>query len=311
LVYRVRTVRDQDECQEIWQRAIPQDFIADLWDVRACFHQHFLRPLCFIVAEEDGNTRGLLPLSWIEESRRYGYFPGETWQGETWLEQNRVWCRGGGAAQALFENLSSDYCIRYLLPAGPAFEQCIDEVGYLFLPPQYDYDLENYFQEFSHRHAKRLKRELAAFDRGGVTYRYQEPSDLEHFVRMNIERFGSDSYFYDQRFLESFRSLMHLLHERGWLRMTTILVGGEVAAVDMGCVYRGVYTLFGGGTNSDHPGIAKLINIHHMRVACEERLESVDFLCGDFKWKTLFRLTPRPLYLLSNVPANVSSHEDS
>jgi hypothetical protein len=91
--------------------------------------------------------------------------------------------------------------------------------------------------------------------------------------------------------------------------MTSIFIDGELAAVDMGCMYRGVYTLLGGGTHGGYPGVAKLINLCHMRRACDERMEWVDFLCGDFSWKTLFHLTPRPLYLLSNAPVEVAHHD--
>lgn len=302
-MYSLRVIRDQDECEGAWRRSVPQESIWDLWEVRACFHRHFQRPSFFIAAEANAGLCGLLPLSWIEEAQCYGYFPGETWQGKTWLEQNRILAQDPDVFQGLFSQCPSAYHLRYLLPTDtvPEGAKAVDEIGYLFLPPQYNFDIENYFREFSHRTAKRLKRELAAIEELGVQYRYDDLSDFEFFVRMNIERFGTLSYFSDPRFLEGFRSLMGFLHERGWLRMTTVLVGGDVAAVDMGCIHRGAYTLLGGGTNAGFPGVAKLINLHHMRRGCEERLESVDFLCGDFKWKTLFHLTHRPLYLLSTV----------
>ncbi|UCF93222.1 MAG: GNAT family N-acetyltransferase, partial [Desulfobacterales bacterium] len=104
---------------------------------------------------------------------------------------------------------------------------------------------------------------------------------------------------------ESFRSLAHFLQAKGWLRFTTVLIAGEPAAVDLGCLYRGVYTLLAGGTNLHFPGVAKLINLHHMQRACRERMQQVDFLCGDFNWKKLFHLTPRPLFLLSNLAAGL------
>jgi CelD/BcsL family acetyltransferase involved in cellulose biosynthesis len=125
--------------------------------------------------------------------------------------------------------------------------------------------------------------------------------DFDIMVELNMERFGSHSYFYDRRFLESFRALARMFQEKGWLRFTTVLIKDEPAAVDMGCVYQGVYTLLAGGTNSRYLGVAKLINFHHMQRACEERLKRVDFLCGDFNWKKLFHLTPRPLYLMTNI----------
>ena len=32
----------------------------------------------------------MLALSWIDEEHCFGHFPGELWQGKTWLEQNRI-----------------------------------------------------------------------------------------------------------------------------------------------------------------------------------------------------------------------------
>lgn len=311
-MYDIRIITDQDECQETWQRLIPPESLTDLWEVRACFHEQFQRPPHFLVAEGADGLCGLLPLSWIEESQWYGYFPGETWEGKTWLEQNRVPVRGDGVLEALLSHCPGRHHIRYLLPleSTPLDHHVVDEIGYRFLPPRYDHDLENYFQEFSRRSAKRLRREIDAIESMGVDYRYDDLADFDRLVRLNRERFRERSYFHDPRFRESFRSLMHYLHEAGWLRITTALIRGEVAAVDMGCVRRGDYTLLGGGTNSDYPGVAKLINLHHLRRACAERLNTVDFLCGDFAWKKLFHLTPRPLHLLSDVPATSRSPEE-
>jgi len=309
-----RAVTDPDECQGAWKRAVPAEMVSDLWEVRDCFQRHFRRPAHFIVAEDgptNGEVRGFLPLSWIEEVHCYGYFPGETWHGKTWLEQNRIVAADEDTLAELLGNCPGDYHLRYLIPRdyGDSDHQAVDEVGYLFLPPQYDYDMENYFQEFSHKSAKRIRRELDAFSASGVSYRHDELSDFDWLVELNVGRFGKDSYFYDLRFREGFRSLMHFLHDKGWLRLTALLIGGETAAVDIGCVYRGTYTLLAGGTHDGHPGVAKLINVHHMTRACQERFEAVDFLCGAFSWKQLFHLKPRPLYLLSSVPAEVSLPE--
>jgi hypothetical protein len=308
----LRIITDMEECQATWKHAIPQEIVSDIWEFRACFHDHFQRPACFLVARNARGFDGFLPLSWIEESQCYGYFPGETWQGKTWLEQNRIPVVNRQMLCDLLDHCPGRYHLRYLLPAesAPPGPDTVDEVGYLFSPPDYSYDIENYFLEFSNKSAKRLKREINAFEGSGVSYRYDDISDFEHLVQLNVSGFGARSYFHDHRFLEGFRTLMHYLNDKGWLRMTTVIIGGEIAAVDMGCVYRGVYTLLGGGTNRDHPGVAKLINLHHMQRACRERLELVDFLCGDFSWKQLFHLTPRPLYLLSNSPVETHPSED-
>ncbi|MFH1730796.1 MAG: GNAT family N-acetyltransferase [Planctomycetota bacterium] len=302
---RFRLVTDPAECQDLWDRMIPPESVFDLWEVRACFHRHFRRPPCFIVTDDEHSPAGLLPLSWIGESESYGCFPGETWRGKTWLEQNRIVAGDADTLIGLLDRCPGPYHLRYLRPLDvtSAAQYGIDETGYLFRPPNYNYDLSNYFLMFSHKSAKRLRKELNEMEGRGVRYRHEDLADFDRLVEMNVGRFGEGSYFSDPRFLESFRGLLHLLHERGWLRLTAVFIGGEPAAIDIGCVYRDTYTLLGGGTDAACPGVAKLINIHHMRRACAERLDEVDFLCGDFSWKTMFHLTPRPLYLLSNVTA--------
>jgi len=303
-----RVVSDLDECQALWRTVIPAEYLTDLWEVRACFHQHFKRPLNFIVVEDSEGICGLLPLSLITELQCYGYFPGETWHGKTWLEQNRIYFRNGiSEPQMLLSHCNLPYHLNYLsMPQEPTGNNlAIDEVGYLFSPPHYDYDIQNYFEEFSHKSIKQILREVAALENQGVSYRYDNILDFDLMIQLNIARFGVNSYFYDRRFRESFRSLAHFLHDKGWLRFTTVLIGHEPAAVDMGCFYNGVYTLLAGGTNASFPGVAKLINLHHIQRACNERMRQVDFLCGDFNWKKLFHLAPRPLFMLSNLPSAI------
>ncbi len=300
---RIRIATNLDECEILWRRTVPQETISDLWEVRSCFQRHFNRPTYFVVAEEHGEVVGLLPLSWVEETGSYAYFPGETWQGKTWLEQNRIIARDENVRRKLVAHVPSPYSLRYLLvDEPPGSSHIVDEVGYLFYPGAYNHDMETYFGQFSHKSAKRIRKEIAAIEQYGVEYRYNDIDDFEHLVHLNVSRFGEESYFFDGRFRESFRSLMHFLREQGWLRLTAVIIDGEPAAVDMGCVYNGTYTLLAGGTNGRFPGVAKLINLHHMQRACNEKIPQVDFLCGNFSWKTMFHLAPRPLYAISSVP---------
>jgi len=299
-MYRVRITSDADECLRLWGEAFPQEFISDLWEVRDCFNRHYRHEPSFVVAEEGGRVRGLLPLSWNAETGVYNYFPGETWEGKTWLEQNRIFADDRHMLESMLAALPRPFHLRYLRAhAGmDGSQDRIDEIGYHFLPPRFGYDMDRYFGEFSHKTAKRLHKELGAWEGRGLSWRYDEPSDFDLMIEMNLKRYGEMSYFHDRRFLNGFRDLRDLLLERGWLRFVTALVNGEPAAVDMGSVYNGTLTLLAGGTNEAFPGVAKLINTHHMAWACSQRLERADFLCGDFNWKTMFHLTPVPLYLL-------------
>src|SRR5580700_487334 len=86
----VRVVRDLDECRVLWNRLMPAESIADIWDYRACFQRHFARPAHFLLIDNGCGQHGLLPLSWLEESGTYGYFPGEDPPGGAWIERSRI-----------------------------------------------------------------------------------------------------------------------------------------------------------------------------------------------------------------------------
>lgn len=309
----IRIITDFEEGRQLWQKVMPTELVSDLWEFRLCFHRHYNRPLRFIVAEDDGEIVGFLPLSWVEEKNSFAYFPGETWQGKTWLEQNRIICRDDQVLGAMMQACPSQYHLRYLLPQNGVAElsRIVDEIGYLFHPPDFGYEMENYFGLFSHKTYKKITRDIGKIKESGIAYRYDDMADFEFLVKMNTDRFEQNSYFYDTRFRESFRDVMCLCRDNGWMRLTTILVDNRIAAVDLGCVYNNVYTLLGGGTSADFPGIAKLINLHHMEYACQRRFDRADFLCGDFAWKSLFHLSPRPLYLMTNMAAMMPQHKDT
>jgi hypothetical protein len=328
---RTYSVTDQDQCRSLWEENMPKRVVTDLWPVRDCFHGRFGRDSNFIVAEESGKVVGLIPMSWIPESRCYAFFPGETWHGKTWLEQNRIIARDRGVLDGMLgclDGSGADYHLRYLLPPHHGFsaavsdrencdklaavpvlaacEDCpkeclLDETGYLFHGAQHGYDFDRYFGSFSGKRAKKIRREMEGLESRDLAVRRGGRDDFETLVGMNIERYGNDSYFADERFAGGFRDLMNLLDDRGWMRMTVVTVEGVPAAVDLGCVYEGAYTLLAGGTDARFPGIAKYINLHHIRTACGERFESVDFLCGEFAWKDTFHLTARPLFKLTNM----------
>ena len=279
---------------------IPHEHIADLWAFRACFQRHFKRPRHFLAMEAYGGRTGLLPLSYIEEGGSYGYFPGETWRGRTWIEMNRLPATDASLLDRLIERCPAPYELRYLLPSQTALTRPlpVDEMGYLFTPGSYHHRFDRYLGSLPRKRLKTLSKDTAALSKD-VQYRYNVFSDYEALIELSIETFGRSSYFHDSRFQNAFRDVLYLLRDNGWLRLTTAIVDGRLAAIDLGCVYRGTYTLLAGATDPLFRGIAKVINLHHLHWACSQRLERVDFLCGDFSWKERFGLERRPLYRLS------------
>ncbi|MEZ5357753.1 MAG: GNAT family N-acetyltransferase [Candidatus Zixiibacteriota bacterium] len=305
---RISHTTEFDECRRLWNEVIPPARITDLWDVRAKFHRHYKNRPFFVYAEENGRIVGLLPLSYIASEGYYGYFPGELWHGKTWLEQNRIIAEDQHVFEAMQKYMTDRgkrVNIRYVLHDDiPEKDSAvIDEIGYLFYPKNFDYMMENYFNLFSGKSEKRIRREIEAFEQRGVEIRSNNLSDFSLMIQMNRDRYGADSYFADDSFVNSLREMMLHLHKNDWLRITSVLVEGQYAAIDMGVIYNNIYTLFAGGTSAAFPGIAKYINLYHMRLSCQEQFDEVDFLCGDFSWKPMFHLSPRPLYQVRNIPA--------
>ena len=297
-------INNPDECARLWRAHMPRQILTDLWEVRQCFQRHFKRPSLFIVYREKGRLQGLLPLSWIREAGCYGYFPGETWCNATWLEQNRFLVSDPGVWEKMLSAIPGPYRLRYLLPNPLVWQRplAVDEVGYVFEPPLYGYDPEAFWGEFSGKHKKQVRREIEALEKRGMRERINHLPDLDLMVSMNLNRFGKESYFYDPRFQAAFRDLANWLHAKGMLRLVTVELGGEPAAVDMGGIYNQRLTVLAGGVDPSWSGLAKLMNVKHLEFACRERLEEVDFLCGNFNWKKLLHLGARPLYSLTGTP---------
>lgn len=308
------TVRECDDLEEyrlVWERLWPRQCIFDLWDVRKCFADAFNRQTRLLLAEKEGKQVGLLPLSWIEENVCFGFFPGETWMGTTWLEQNKIPSLDSTVRESLLRAIDGKAYLRYMEAGhitGNAFNYETDEIKYIFHPSRYSYEFDNYLDSFSRKSRKGLAAEEARLKAYGISFRRGHLPDLDSMFRMNCENFGEQSYFHDSRFAESFERLVRFLRDNNLLTITTVLLGDKVAAVDLGSIYKGVHTVLAGGSNPEFKGIAKIINFHHMKQACRERLKAVDFLCGDFGWKERFHLTGYPLYKLSLLPEAAMEH---
>ncbi|MBN2311126.1 MAG: cellulose biosynthesis protein CelD, partial [Candidatus Hydrogenedentes bacterium] len=131
-----RVCVDIEECERLWTHLRTPRCLFDLWPVRACFQQAFQRPPFFVIAEEDGEPRGVLALSRLHETGEFAFFPGETWQGKTWLEQNKIPAAGPDWFRRLLARVPAPAHIRYLDRASlPDENEAVeDEVGYLFFP---------------------------------------------------------------------------------------------------------------------------------------------------------------------------------
>ncbi|MBN2706944.1 MAG: GNAT family N-acetyltransferase [Deltaproteobacteria bacterium] len=290
---------DQPEkCRALWQENFPETCFFDLWSTRSAFRDGFQRPSLFIEARYDGRCVGVLPLSWIDEENYFGYFPGETWSGKTWIEQNRIPASSPEVVEALLAAVPGPCRLRYLQDDSqlPANDLAADEINYSLQPRSYQDSSANYLETFNGKSRKKLLREVESLKRLGPDFRVNHFPDLDSMLNLNLAAYRENSYFHDSRFLTSFTNLAETLRRDQALRLVTVMIKDIIAAVDLIAVWRNHWTVLAGGTNPEFPGIAKLINLYHIEEACRRKIAHVDFLCGDFNWKERFHLAPQQLY---------------
>lgn len=304
---KLRVCSDLEEGEQLWRALWNHEHLFDLWEVRMCFQRAFGRPMHFVVAETRLRPVGMLALSWIPETQCFGCFPGETWQGRTWLEQNRIPAENPSVREALWEAAPENSEIRYLHPdfAAALSDATIDEEGFLFKPRVHGFDIKSYWGLFSHKSRRLLRREIERFESMGSRFVLDHEGDIPWMFEINLAKLKERSYFRDPRFLEGFEAMLSFLARNRMLRVTTIRIKGKRAAVDVGAVFHNRYVVLAGATDPEFLGIAKMINLFHIEWGCSQQFEEIDFLCGDFGWKRRFHLLPRPLYMVerSSAPA--------
>jgi hypothetical protein len=295
---KIRFIRDLDACRRLWKQFIRPVNLSDLWEFRICFQNHYQHSPCFILLEDEAGIAGMLPLSYLRREERFIFFPGETWHGRSWLERTPYYLRESRFIADLFQACPDNTCLRYLEPSTELADSSLkpDEMSYLLFPQQMQFCFDTYLCRFATKRLKAIQREIQSILQPGWEAKIDRLVDFDTMVRWNLNRFDSESYFVDPRFRESFRDVMGYLHRQGWLRMTSLIIGNETAAIDLGAVYNRTYTVFVGGTHSGYPGVAKAINMHHLKFAFNRQMAKVDFLCGDFFWKKLWHLDEVPLF---------------
>ena len=291
-------VTDLHECGKLWNAFISHRNISDLWEFRICFHRHFHNNPYFLMLEDRKGIAGILPLSYVEELDMFVFFPGEIWKEKTWIERTPVYIRESAFFQELLLSCPERTYLRYI--EIDEFMQTqdleVDEVGYVLYPPNLHFNFDFYRNRFSNKRYKEIKKVIQSFASPNNKFSFNNLEDYDHLVDMSIQHYGSDSYLHDYRFRDGIRDLIHFLHGKGWLRMVSVEIDGKKAAVDIGTLYRGTYTVFLGGTHHDFLGVAKVMNMNHIEFAFRKGLLKADFLCGDFHWKKLWHLDPEPLY---------------
>lgn len=286
------------EIEAVWRSLMPASHLFNNWDVRLAFHNAFQREPLGIIARRDNMPVGILPLSFIPDAGYYGYFPGETWQDKTWLEQNIIPYDRPDLLRLLWDAAPFNTNLRYLRYSSASniygFEK--DEYNYFIHPGRYHYNMDNFFQSFNGKSRKKIFHEINRYEESSTRILNGLQRDIDWMISENLKTFGDLSYFADRKFQKGFSNLIDFLVRINALIIFKIEFQGKVAAVDVGALYKNTYTIIAGAVDREFPGISKIINLHHIRWGFNQKFWILDFLCGDFNWKKRFRLMESPLF---------------
>ena len=139
------------------------------------------------------------------------------------------------------------------------------------------------------RKLRRIHATPNAIDWYIVNGRHNLEDEIEHFVRLMAASDPEKAQFLqDEGNMEFFKTIVPLLHQRGWLQLNFLTVGDERVAAYMNFVYGNRVMVYNSGLNyQDYgqlsPGIVLLAyNIQH---AIQNGYKFYDFLRGDESYK--------------------------
>ena len=291
---KFKTVTDEKECKELWEKFSPKKILWDLWDFRFCFHNNNFS-FHFIVGIDGKDEAGLLPLVFDNKEKCYAYFGGE------FPEQNRIFLKDKANIGIFLEKCPKGTLIEYISNEEPKYYNFRPADKRFFLDlAKYGNSFENYLKSFNKKHRKNLNYDLKKLSETGYALERNNIKDFERLVELNKAKFGKDSLYDDKNFVSGMSRLIGAASEMNILDMISINMGNKAESVGLGVFYNGVYYVLGFGRNVRIPNLGKLIIAEQIKSAIAHKCGKVDFLSTDLSaesgWKELWNFDSEQLY---------------
>ena len=131
---------------------------------------------------------------------------------------------------------------------------------------------------------------------------------LERLITFHQERFGERSTAFASPAAQAFhRDIVRHAHHGGWLRMFTLSLNGEIAAVMYGFAMHRCFYFYQHGFHADYAdqGAGLVLMALTIQAAIDERLDLFDMLYGHEPYKYLWARDERPLGRLQLFPPHL------
>lgn len=286
---------DIKKCGKLWNEFSVKDEIFDLWEFREPFFFHQKITPYFIVAKEGESILGVLPLAKHEKKTGQAQF---TFIGDHFIENNKFLVKEKKIISLLLEQTTKQTELSCISPDYKDYVNKVVDVT----SPKFYLDIndlksfEDYLQIFNKKHRKNLKNDLKQLERLNYKLHHNKIQDFDYLVLYNIKRFGNDSDFQENDWIELNRDLINLANRKGYLEMISVEINGKIEAVEIAFFYNGIYTLINGGSNPAINNLGKLLIAEHIKNAINKKAKIIDFLAYDSGWKRLWNSQEQTLY---------------
>ena len=287
---RFKTITEEKECRNLWEEFSKKQILWDLWDFRFCFHNKSSE-FNFILGSNGKKKEGVIPLIYDKDYATYTYF------GDTFPEQNKFFLKDKSNLKLFLKHCPEDTQIYYIdAEEAKYYNFKAGDKRYFLDLEKYGNSYQNYFKSFSRKHRKNLNYDLNKLKEKGYIIEKNKIDDFDRLVELNKERFGKDSDYNEDDFLDSMKKLINIVNIKNLLDLISIRINNKVEAVSLGVYYNDIYYVLGFGRSVEINNLGKLLITEQIKSAINHKCNKVDFLSTESNWKELWNLDSELMY---------------
>ena len=287
---QIEIISDISSCSALWERFSPQKSLFDVWEFRLAFYKAYKYKPYFLLLKNRSEELALLPLWYEDDKMRYRWFGGD-WQEEVrFLSKHLKYIPIllSLAPSPLLLNAIAEDSIRPL-ERKIRFEE--DDPKFVLALREFR-NHEDYLTTIRKKTRQNLRRNKRRIEKQNPRMVINDFSNFEYLVRLSKERFQQkreETDWEDLRRVEAFRKVIGLAGKSYKIRMISVLIGKQIAGVDLIALFKGCYyTLRCGYNVRDFPGIGSFFNLLEIDDAIRLGMKKIDFLQDSYEWKDIF-----------------------
>lgn len=287
---KVQIISELEECQELWSEFSPKLSLFDTWEFRLAFWNGYQFKPIFVVLKNDEENFALLPL-WFDTDKRKKYY----WFGSNWQEDNKFFVKDPLFIPLLLAICPAPVELNAISTNLPKWVKQVirlktDDPKYVLNLDRFN-SVDDYLQNFRKKRRYNLKRDRRIIESQKPKIIFDRFTDYDNLVKLSIKRFtekGEDTDWEDPRRVETFRQVIKWGQKKRsyQVRMLTVMIGREMAAVDLIALFNQCYfPLKCGYDVTSFPGIGNYVNLLEIEDALKLGMRKMDFLEIGYGWK--------------------------